>query len=351
MGSSPSSLTGKPRHSRSSSWVPVSPAHPIAPRLIDRIDTEPPLTAAFAEHAAAVTARGLALLYRDRQSESKTLLKLALRLPASHDWRLDLREPAGSPLALLAREDGDVDCAWAATPGLYLRAGRASVEVLQAGIQPVGRASTAAALRAFTVFDGTTQRLWWFRLPEGPPQAGWIEGPGPVHASAERAGEAQRGLLAVAAYDAPSRKLALWEEQPGGRFSRTTVTVCEGTREVFLAPWRHGYVIIYDEQLSQGAGQGGLPGQSSRSRGTPVQEESHRPRRRAPRGAGVPPAGRPAGRAHPACRSALAAARHAASRRRFAIGVRASRSGNRHPDPSRPGWRSARFSGCPCAAG
>lgn len=233
---------------------PGLPAGLAAPKLLDRIDTEPPLSAAFGEHAAAVTSRGLALLYRDRQSESKTLLKLALRVPGRPEWRLALREPSGSPLAVLAREDGGVDCAWAAPLGLYLGLGSAQPEAFQPGFQPVGRASTAAALRAFSAFDGSTRKLWWFRLAAAAPQAGWIEGPGPVHAAAERAGEAHRGLLAIASFDAASRRVALWEEQQGGRFSRTTVTVCEGTRELFLAPWGHGYLIVYDERVSLGAG-------------------------------------------------------------------------------------------------
>ncbi len=44
------------------------------------------------------------------------------------------------------------------------------------------------------------------------------------------------------------------EQQESGSWQRTTVTVCDGTTWVFLAPWGTGYLFLYDEVRPMGGG-------------------------------------------------------------------------------------------------
>ncbi|HEY9594094.1 MAG TPA: hypothetical protein VHE79_06440, partial [Spirochaetia bacterium] len=84
--------------------VPVGshlPEEAPAPSVIDKIDSAPPLAAGFGQHVLAVEDDVVSVLYQDRRSETKTVLKVASRGPSDTQWRLDVLEPPGDPVALL----------------------------------------------------------------------------------------------------------------------------------------------------------------------------------------------------------------------------------------------------------
>ncbi len=251
--------------------VPIGPRLPLSipsPRLIDKVDVAPPLSPAFGEHACAASSGSLAILYLDREREDKSVLKLATRaLGASsavrasnaagaEQWRLDILEPAGHPLALLFEPDGRTACFWAAG-SLFYRDASGAQRILQDALEPGSRTLGFAAgdTRGFTVFDEPAQQLVWYRLTGGVLAHGVVGGAGPVHAPSMSIDETGAARLAVASYDPSKRRIYLFRETvETGRFSRATVTMADGTRSLFCAPWNKGFLFLYDETRPLGGG-------------------------------------------------------------------------------------------------
>lgn len=232
------------------------PSSPPPARLVDKIDAAPPLSPSFGEHAAAMTPEGLSILYLDREKEDRTVLKLASQAADTRGWRLDILEPAGNPVALFARPGGGLDCIWASPQSMVLLPAKGPVRNLQDDFQFSGIGSSFARgdLYGFTVFDETSQRLLWYRLSGGTAASGWVDGAGPVQAISLRPGVRNAGLLAVASYDPARRRIILREQNSNDGFTGTTVTICDGTRMLFLSPWGRGYLFLYDERRALGGG-------------------------------------------------------------------------------------------------
>jgi hypothetical protein len=237
------------------------PAQAPAPRLIDRIDSAPPPSATFGEHAAAASAGSVAALYLDREREDHTVLKLASGPADGADWRLDILEPPGRPVAVIPLPGGRFGSVWAGPSSLLYRPPGGPDQILRTGFSLQGRACPIDDGRGFTVFDRVTARLLWFRMNVASFDSGEINGPGPVHASVLLPGSGAGGdgpagadRLAVVSYDPGSRRIFLDEQQPSGAFARTTVTVCDGTTWLFLAPWGRGYLFLYDDVRPMGGG-------------------------------------------------------------------------------------------------
>jgi hypothetical protein len=246
--------------------VPVGPRLPPSigsPRLIDKVDVAPPLSPSFGEHASAASGGALAVLYLDREREDKSVLKLATRAAgattnaaSAAQWRLEILEPAGRPLALLVEPDGRMACFWAAGSLLFRDASGAQ-GILQDALQPGGRSLSFAAgdTRGFTVFDEFTRQLMWYRWTGGELARGALSEAGPVNAPAMSVDEAGEARLAVASYDPAKRRIYLFREtDETGSFTRTTVTMADGTRSLFCAPWNGGFLFLYDETRPLGGG-------------------------------------------------------------------------------------------------
>jgi hypothetical protein len=245
--------------------VPIGPRLPpsiASPRLIDKVDVAPPLSPSFGEHACAASSGSLAVLYLDRERDDKSVLKLATRpvgasgAEGALQWRLDILEPAGLPLALLAEPDGGMASFWAAG-SLYFRDASGAQGILQDALQPGSRALGFAAgdTRGFTVFAETARQLVWYRWSGGELAHGVVAEAGPVHAPTMSVDEAGVVRLAVASYDSSKRRIYLFREtDETGSFSRITVTMADGTRSLFCAPWHGGFLFLYDETRPLGGG-------------------------------------------------------------------------------------------------
>ena len=99
--------------------VPVGPHLPLAapaPQVIDKVDTAAPLSSTFGEHVLSANGGTVAVMYLDRETDVKNVLKLATRSTGEQQWNLEILEPAGDPLALVPNEGGGFDAAW--SPGL-----------------------------------------------------------------------------------------------------------------------------------------------------------------------------------------------------------------------------------------
>jgi hypothetical protein len=231
------------------------PDPPPAPRLLDKIDAAPPLWPRFGEHAAAASDGTVSVLYLDREREDRTVLKLATGRPAGAEWRLDVLEPLGLPVAVVVLDSGRFAPVWADDSSLLYRPAAGPDQVLRQGFRLEGRGCPIDGGRGFTVYDGGSGRLLWFRFTGSGIEAGEVDGPGPVHASVLVPGrEPAETRLAVASWDPETRKVLLYEQQAGGGFARTTVTICEGTSALFLEPWGRGWLFLYDEVRTLGGG-------------------------------------------------------------------------------------------------
>jgi len=248
--------------------VPFGPRLPrsiASPRLVDKVDVAPPPSPSFGEHACAASSGSLAILYLDREREDKSVLKLATRAAGAAgasgaagalQWRLDILEPAGLPLALLAEPDGRMASFWAAG-SLYFRDASGAQGILRDALQPGSRALGfgAGETRGLTVFDESAQQLLWYRWTGGELAHGVVAEAGPVHAPTMSVDEAGAVRLAVASYDPSKRRIYLFRETgEAGRFSRITVTMADGTRSLFCAPWKGGFLFLYDETRPLGGG-------------------------------------------------------------------------------------------------
>jgi hypothetical protein len=237
--------------------VPVGPHLPgTAPRplVIDKIDTAPPLSPSFGAHSLTANETGMSVLYLARQSEEKSVLKLATRSRDTDQWTLDIVEPSGDPVAVLPAEKDSLALFWGAG-SLLTRSSpeHAPALPLLGGFQLVEHAHVYAPT-GFTVYDGASSRLLDVRRSTEGYTTRPISGGGPVHSSLLL----PDGRLALVTWDAAARRLFLLEEQNGGKsdFSRETVTLCDETTGVAVLPvsGRPAYLFLFDEARRSGTG-------------------------------------------------------------------------------------------------
>ena len=230
------------------------PAEAPAPVFVDRIDIAAPLGSSFGVHAAGSAAGGLRLLYLDREREDRQLLK-SVAAEAAGGWRLELVEPFGLPIAVLAGLDGKPLDIWES--GALLARGRSADQRLWPAILPrePGLPISPAAggpPTGFTLWDDAAGTLLATRVSADGPQTAAIAGAGPVHAMAE----APDGTLGLVSWDEANRRILLLERAPGAAaFHTTTVTVCDGTNGLFLAWTPAGWLFVYDEVMPSALGQ------------------------------------------------------------------------------------------------
>jgi hypothetical protein len=232
---------------------PHLPSAAPAPELIDKVDVVPPLSPAFGEHVLSVAGGSAAVLYLDRVNDAKNVLKLATRKLGESQWNLDILEPAGDPLSLDPDSGRGFGAAW--SPGILSY--RAAGAQVAAAVPPIafklgGRASADGA-GGFTAFDSLTSRLLCLRWTGTGFSIQVVPGGSPVQASLRSAS----GRLRVVSWDAKARRLILHQESaPGGAFSSTVVTLCDGTGTVALLPGQTDAnpMVLFDEIRPLGAG-------------------------------------------------------------------------------------------------
>ena len=210
----------------------VSPS----PKLIDRIDMTPPLSASFGEHTAIARGNTVTVLYLARVAEDKMILKIASHDPGAQAWMLDAVEPPGTPLALLPAEGDRLDLFWAAGSLLHMSYPRsAQPDTLLDPFAPGGRAGAFAAAdrRGITVYDSLSHALLAFRWNGYAFEQAAISGAGPINSSLLL----DDGRLAVLSWDPATRRLELREtRQDEAAAKLTLVTMSEGTSAVSLLP-------------------------------------------------------------------------------------------------------------------
>ncbi len=232
---------------------PHLPSASPAPQVIDKVDIAPPLSPAFGEHVLSVAGGTAAVLYLDRATDVKNVLKLATRRLGETQWNLDILEPAGDPLLLDPDDAGGFGVAWSSGTLSYRPAGAQAVSAAAPlAFKLVGRTSPDGA-GGFTAFDSLTSQLLALRWTGSGFAAEVIPGGSPVQASVRTA----RGLLRVVTWNAAARRLLLHRQDvPGGIFSTQAVTVCDGTEDVAVLPGQTDatFLVLFDEVLSLGAG-------------------------------------------------------------------------------------------------
>jgi hypothetical protein len=228
--------------------------------FVDRIDIAAPLGASFGVHAAGSIDGGLRLLYLDREREDRQLLKRVTAGKAvaaggpPPGWRLELIEPFGLPVAVLAGPDGTPFDVWES--GYLVARGPSGDHRLRPEILPRGPGLPVApadggAPAGFTVWDDASATLLATRVGADGPRTDAIGGAGPVHAMAE----APDGTLGIVTWDAENRRILLLERAPGATaFQSTTVTICDGVNGLFLAWTPAGWLFVHDEVRPSAAG-------------------------------------------------------------------------------------------------
>ncbi len=213
--------------------------------FIDKVDIVQPLGGSFGLHASAVVDGRLRLLYLDREKEDRQLLKLVTE--DAKGWRLELVEPVGPPVAVLAASDGKPVDVWA--PDSLLMRASAEDRVLRERFVPRGQAvlldsGDGPGPTGFGCWDDASGELVVVRTG---PEGAWIStvpGAGAVCALAET----PDGNLAVATWDPESRRILLLErDEEKAPLKRTTVTAGDGTNGLFLTWTPSGWLFIYDE--------------------------------------------------------------------------------------------------------
>jgi hypothetical protein len=235
--------------------IPLSgrlPADPPAASVIDKIDIAPPLSPLFGEHILAVHGDAAALLYQDRESDSKTILKAGGRKLSDPAWSLDILEPSGDPVALLPSAGG-FDAFWA-SDSLLTRSlqGAAAPQECIAPFTLTGTASMAGD-SCFTAYNASSRSLTAVQREDGGFSWTAIAGACAVHSSLLSAD----GRIEVLSWEASSRRLVLFEQKaPGGAFTRSIVTLCDNTGSVAILPGHspQSHVFLFDESRQKGGG-------------------------------------------------------------------------------------------------
>jgi hypothetical protein len=230
---------------------PHLPAEAPAPTIVDKVDVSPPLSPTFGAHVLAARGDTIDILYLDRESEEKSILKLASKKLQAPLWNLDVLEPPGEPLAALPAENGAVSVFWAADSILSRRLpGASPLSTLRSSFQLAGQASVFGR-DGFTVFDAASHSLIVVRGSEAGFSCRELAGATSVQSSLL----ASDGLLAVLTWDAQTRRLSLLEQRSETeKISRSTITLSEGTGTVALlpAPGRSTYMFLFDEERQLG---------------------------------------------------------------------------------------------------
>ena len=232
---------------------PHLPSAAPAPQVIDRVDVVAPLSPAFGEHVLSVGGGSAAVLYLDRETDVKNVLKLATRSLGQPQWQLEVLEPAGDPLALVPDGEGGFDAAWSSGLLSYRpvgHGGTSGTPVLPFKVQ--GQPSPDGS-GGFTAFDSLTSSLLFVRWTGPGFETHVVDGGTPVQASLRSAS----GRLKVVTWDSRTRRLILHQEAaPGGKLSSATVTLCEGTKRLALLPGVSDstVLVVFDETHSVGAG-------------------------------------------------------------------------------------------------
>jgi len=216
-----------------------------APRdaFVDKVDTATPLGGSFGLHAAAAIDGRLRLLYLDREKDDRQLLKRVTQ--EAGGWRLELLEPFGAPIATSVGAGGKPLDVWA--PGSLRLRDATGDRVLREPFAPRGQAATVidgGAPAGFACWDDAANQLVVVR--SGPNGLGCFAVPdaSPVYAATGL----PDGGLAVVTWDPRSRRILLLEHGAQGVLRRrTTVTICDGTNGLFLAPVDGGWLVVYDE--------------------------------------------------------------------------------------------------------
>jgi hypothetical protein len=234
--------------------IPLGPRLPTeapAAALIDKVDASPPLSPTFGAHVLSTRGATVYVLYLDRESEDKSILKLASKPLDAPQWNLDVLEPAGEPLAVLPLANGAISVFWAADSILSRRLpGISPLSTLRSSFQQGGQPSVFGP-GGFTVFDAASRSLVVVSGGETGFSCREIGGATAVHASLLAAD----GSLAVLTWDAQTRRLSLLEQQSETeKVSRTTISLSEGTGTVALlpAPARSTYMFLFDEERQLG---------------------------------------------------------------------------------------------------
>jgi hypothetical protein len=231
--------------------APHLPAEVPAATIVDKIDVSPPLSPTFGAHVLSTRGDTVDILYLDRESEDRSILKLASKTLDAAQWNLDVLEPAGEPLAVLPSANGTRSVFWAADAILSRRLpGSSPLSTLRSSFQKAGQASVYGS-GGFTVYDSASRSLIVVSGNETGFISREISGATAVHSSLL----SPDGLLAVLTWDSQTRRLSLLEERsPTERVSRSTITLSEGTGTVALlpAPGRSTYMFLFDEERQLG---------------------------------------------------------------------------------------------------
>jgi len=232
--------------------MPISehlPGQPPAVSVIDKIDGSPPLSASFGEHVLLVHDGMASVLYQDRVNDVKMILKLGSRPIAGTQWYVDTLEPPGLPVALLAGDKGSTSAFWS-SGGLAARMAPTAATTI---VRPLSASlpGSIAGPAAFTAYDEDTHTLLLARRASDTLAVVPVEGGARIQSSLADA----RGRVTVLAWNDGTRRLQLLEERASpGKFSTTTVTLCEGTTHVQILPGDAGgtYLFLFDESVRRG---------------------------------------------------------------------------------------------------
>jgi hypothetical protein len=232
---------------------PHLPSAAPAPEVIDKVDVVPPLSPVFGEHVLSVSGGVAAVLYMDRETDVKNVLKLSTRPIGQRQWDLDILEPAGDPLALVPDEKGGFGAAWASGLLSYRPVGGTGTPgVPVIPFQAQGKPCPDGA-GGFTAFDSLTSSLLFARWMGTGFSTRVLDGGTPVQASLRSAS----GRLNVVTWDPGTRRLVLHQESaPSGKLSSVTVTLCDGTRRLALLPGQSDstFLFVFDETQASPAG-------------------------------------------------------------------------------------------------
>jgi hypothetical protein len=215
---------------------------------LDRISYTPELDVRFGDSALLWLSGECHIFYTDRETGDRYLLKWVHRRAAEDAFWADVLPYEGRLLGAWVPDGKTIELLLLQQQGLVL--------------QPVGNGSPARevlrpfepgsdicylegpAFQGFTAYDSLSRRLYLFRRDGGAVVAEALYPHGEVHFSC-LAGEEQLILV----YDsARSTLLQLQRRATDTRFEVVPVTLCEGTRSVYLGTWNGQSFYLFDER-------------------------------------------------------------------------------------------------------